>query len=427
MNRYRILDFIRHTDIVGVHDFYMGLMQNPDVNAVATEMQLKNLSAQLIRLRSNKYYKQFLQDVTDDDIQSNPIAVLNRFPLSDKKSINQHRDEMLNTNFRYESNFTGGSTGSPFHYFVDKQLLGTVTGFTMFCWSYFGGYVFSDNAIVVGGTSIGDKKSLRKNLLHFLQRRYYISGGEITIDNAKMLVSKINRARTPVILYGYPSSICQYADMISEMGLKLDTSRVKSVLTTSETLTEERRKKLEDFFGKTVVNLYGARDGGISAAETGDGQFIYNGIDCYVENVEVDGIKELVITNLHSDAFPFVRYRIGDVATVELREKGYPFVLTNLSGRTRDFIALPDGRKIHGSKINKIFAHYRISEYQVKQAKDYSCDVYIVPSGEIDMDKLEHDFKELLGLEIPLKFITTNLIQRQKNNKLRNIISDINK
>lgn len=425
MNRYKILDLIRRTDIVGIHDFYLDLMQNPNRNELALKMQRDNLIAQLIRLHNNDYYKQFLLEISDDEIHSNPEEVLKRLPLADKKLLTENADRILNKSYKYESGFTGGSTGTPFHYYTDKRLISTVTGFTMFSWSYFGGYSFDDDAVVVGGTSIGDHKSLKKNLLHFLQRRFYISGGEITEDNANLLAHKINSARKPIMLYGYPSSICQYIDIFTKSSTGINTSNIKSVLTTSETLTAERRKKLEGFFGKTVVNLYGARDGGISAAETGDGCFIYNGIDCFVENIEIDGINELVITNLHCDAFPFIRYRIGDVANVKLRDNGYPFVLTNLTGRTRDFIALPDGRKIHGSKVNKIFSHYNVSEYQVKQSKDYSCDIFVVPNGNINTSEIHTDFIDLLGKDMNVSIHTVDSINRQKNNKLRNIISEI--
>lgn len=425
MNRYKILDLIRHTDIVGTHRFYMDLMNESDVNGKALSLRRENLINQLMRLRENTFYGSYLDDVSDNEIRKNPEDVLRRFPLADKAFLMKNADKILNSKYKYESNYTGGSTGSPFHYYMDKRLISKVTGFTMFAWSYFGGYSFEDDAIVVGGTSIGDKRSIKKNLLHFLQRRFYISGGEITHENALLLAKKINHAKKKIILYGYPSSICQYVDMLEKMSISINIDNIKAVLTTSETLSYERRKKLEKFFRVTVVNLYGARDGGISAAETGDGVFVYNGIDCYAENVEIDGVNELVLTNLHSDAFPFVRYRIGDVATVGIRETGYPFILTNLTGRTRDFIHLPDGRKIHGSKINKVFSNYNVAEYQIKQKKDYSCEIFIVPNGEIENKDILSDIHTLLGDEIKITLIPTSEITRQKNNKLRNIISEI--
>ena len=36
-----------------------------------------------------------------------------------------------------------------------------------------------------------------------------------------------------------------------------------------------------------------------------------------------------------------------DVADLSISNEDYPFLLSNLIGRTRDFIILPDGRKIH--------------------------------------------------------------------------------
>lgn len=425
MNRYKILDKIRKTDIVGDANYYSILVADPNINAVAVELQRENLIKQLIKLRENNFYRDFLEGVSDEEINVNPYEVLKKFPISDKKFLQNNKDRIFNPKYGYENNYTGGSTGMPFHHFVDKRLISKTAGFTMFCWTYFGGFNFSDETIVVGGTSIGDRHSIKKRLLHFLQRRYFISGGEITEANARLLASKVNSSKKPVMLYGYPSSLCQYIDIIDKLDININIEKIKSVLTTSETLTADRRKILERHFQKPIVNLYGARDGGISAAEIGDGEFIYNGIDCYVENINIDGINELVLTHLHSDAFPFVRYRIGDIATVRKREDGYPFILTDLTGRTRDLIVLPDERKIHGSKINKIFTHYNVGEYQVYQKKDGSCNVYIIPNGKISIEAIKNEINGLLGSDVDVNIIITEEIKRSKNNKFRNIISEI--
>lgn len=424
MNGYRIIDIIRSTNVVKVCNKYRKLIESENIHDAAIMMQRDNLMNFLLRLRNNCFYGPFLKGVSDEEICSDPYGVLREFPIADKQLIRDNFEKIRNRSYRGENAYTGGSTGSPFHYFVDKRLLSNVTGFTLFLWHHLGKYDFGTQVIAVGGTSIGGRSNLKKRLLHYLQKRTYVSGGEINESNARKLVSLINDAKKPVALYGYPSSICEYILLIRKMGLTVEMDNIKSIYTTSETLTPLRRKNIEDFFGRNVVNLYGARDGGISSGSLDDKTFIYNGIECYAENIDFDGTNELVITNLFSDAFPFVRYRIGDIADLSISKNGYPFVLNNLSGRTRDFITLPNGNKIHGSMVNKVFSHYDIAEYQIVQYSSGNCCIRIVELDRINRDLIASDISQLMP-EVKFTIEVVDTIPRQKNSKLRNIISEI--
>ena len=427
MNRYRLLDTVRQTSIVNRRDYYLQLMERPDVNAIALSIQEEKLVAFLKRLKKNALYKSYLEVTSDIDIENAPFDVLGSLPLADKEFLTDNYGLIKDKDIKGENSYTGGSTGSPFHFFAGKKMLSSLTGYTLFLWSYLGGYDWSDNTIVIGGGSVGDSKSLKKSVLHFLQRRKIISGGEITEENATKLANVINNVREPVFVYGYPSSICQYISLLDSLHLEINTNNIKKIITTSETLSDDRKSRLEQFFNKGVVNLYGARDGGISAGSIDNSTFIYNGIDCVAESIEIDGVNELVLTNLNSEAFPFVRYRIGDIATPNVRSTGYPFILTDLKGRTRDFIHISPTKKIHGSKINHLFMDFPIVEYQIFQHKDLSCDVFIQPRIVFNEDTL-NDLSTRLQIlleGIPFTLSFTQTLKREQNNKLKNIISDV--
>lgn len=425
MNRYEILDTIRRTSIVDKRDYYLRLFKDPEINKLALNIQRGKLVSFLKRLRDNSFYKDYLEGISDLDIEERPYDVLQSFPFSDKEILTNNYQHIRNPDYKGESCYTGGSTGSPFHYYVGKDQLSSTIGFSMFLWSYLGNYKWNDSTVVVGGASVGDKQSLRNKALHFLQRRTYVSGGEINPVNAEKLAKYINDSNRPVFLYGYPSSICQYLILFEELAISINTDNIKSVLTTSEMLSDERKKVIEDYFHKDVINLYGARDGGISAGSKDNRFFIYNGIDCIAESVEIDGVKELVLTNLDSDAFPFVRYRNGDIASPVISNEGYPFLLTNIQGRTRDFIHLNHTEKVHGSQINKVFKESSVVEYQIVQHEDYRCEIRIQTKNDFtekELLVLSDRIRQLLR-DIPFQFVVVNSIERGKNNKLRNIIS----
>jgi phenylacetate-CoA ligase len=63
---------------------------------------------------------------------------------------------------------------------------------------------------------------------------------------------------------------------------------------------------------------------------------------------------EVVATGLHTYAMPFIRYRLGDIATrgPEVCSCGQPFsTLRAVQGRLHDYFRLPDGRLMHPDKI----------------------------------------------------------------------------
>lgn len=427
MNRYIILDAIRRTNIVQQRDYYWDLFRDPEINNRALCIQKEKLISFLKRLRFNAFYKEYLTSVSDRDIEERPYDVLQIFPISDKTSLSHNYWRIRNDKYDGEHCYTGGSTGSPFHYFVGKKQLSSTIGFSLFLWSYLGDYNWGDSTVVVGGASIGGKQSIKNEVLHFLQKRTYVSGGEINPDNARKLARYINMAKKPLFLYGYPSSICQYVFLFQEMGFSINTDNIKSVLTTSEMLYDEKKRVLESFFHKDIINLYGSRDGGISAGSKNNRVFIYNGIDCIAESIEINGTKELVLTNLNSDAFPFVRYRNGDVVKTAISAEGYPFIITDLQGRTRDFIHINHTNKVHGSQINRVFKDSPVIEYQILQHEDYKCEIRIQTKtvmSEKEIAVLSGRLTQLLG-DIPFQIAVIDSFERGMNNKLRNIISKV--
>lgn len=426
MNRYKILDYIRGIRSVEYASEILKLWESADVHDWAIQRQKDNLICFLMNLRGNEFFSKYLKDVCDDEIKKDPYHVMLSLPVTDKTVIRTHFEEIHNKAYRGEKAYTGGSTGSPFHYIVGKDLLTKTIGFTQASWIRFGGYHYSDNVLVIGGTSIGGSESLKRKLLHFLQRRKFISGGIVNKENAVLIAQHINTATRPIIIYGYPSSISQYIKIFNEDNIQIDRSKIKTILVTSETMFDDRKKFIESYFNHDVINLYGARDSGISSVSTDNKVFYYNGMDCYVENIEFDGQKELVVTNLHNHVFPFARYRIGDIASVELRKEGYPFILKDLIGRTRDFISLPDGKKIHGSMLNKVFKQCDITEYQIEQYEDLHCVVRLERRNCVDIEQQTAELSNVLQkiLEnVKLDIQMVPRIKRAENSKLRNIIS----
>ena len=92
---------------------------------------------------------------------------------------------------------------------------------------------------------------------------------------------------------------------------------------------------------------------------------------------------EVVVTNLHAYAMPFVRYRIGDLATrAPSCACGTPFTtLGAVQGRMIDYFPLPDGRLLHPYEIVTRLvwgSQGWIRQYQLVQERRDSVVLYVV-------------------------------------------------
>lgn len=107
---------------------------------------------------------------------------------------------------------------------------------------------------------------------------------------------------------------------------------------TGEFVKEEHYKTIKEVFGGYVVNQYGCREYWPMAFSDFEGNLEAQTDNIFFEEIynEKYNTNELLITTLKNDAWPLVRYRIGDFGSLKfIGEK----VTVNLkSGRTAIFL-----------------------------------------------------------------------------------------
>jgi phenylacetate-CoA ligase len=161
----------------------------------------------------------------------------------------------------------------------------------------------------------------------------------------------------------YASAAYLVARYMKEHSIRLEHPP-RAVITSAEVLLPHYRPLIESQFGCKVFNRYGSREVGFVAMECAHGSMHINAPDVLVEvhNPGPDGVGELLITQLNNLVFPFIRYRIGDLAAIQSSScacgRHLP-CLTDLRGRASDFITAPDGTLIHGEWFTHLF--YEVS------------------------------------------------------------------
>lgn len=127
----------------------------------------------------------------------------------------------------------------------------------------------------------------------------------------------------PVAIRGYASSLYFLARYIEQNNLPV--CAVKVVFTTGEKLHPKYRYKIQQVFKVSIFDGYGASDGGVSAHECSMHEGLHlSEENCVVEITDLQGnvlsngeIGHVITTDLNNYVFPFLRYKVGDMAYIK--------------------------------------------------------------------------------------------------------------
>jgi phenylacetate-CoA ligase len=210
----------------------------------------------------------------------------------------------------------------------------------------------------------------------------------------------------PVVLAATPSDVLDLLEGMTP-GRDLRSLGLRALCLHSEPLSPDERMHFEASFGCPVRTNYYCNEVWAIAAECEHGR-----LHEFLDNVHVELVDDsdrpvpdgtpgdVIVTGLNNFVQPFVRYRLGDVAT-RRAERGCPCgrslpVLERLEGRDDDVFLHPDGRRIHPSKITAAFKFpcfefpglqvYR--DYQIAQTAPDRAVARVVPGR--DRGPFEH-------------------------------------
>lgn len=217
-------------------------------------------------------------------------------------------------------------------------------------------------------------------------------------DNRAVAFFRRLQRRRPIFVYGYPSAIYACVDVWARRGLDGLTLGVKAVISTGETLFDFQRRAMERIFGCPVVNEYGSTENGIIAFECAHRSCHLMTHAMHVEIVDsetlqptADGeIGEVVVTELASYAWPFIRYRIGD--RVRRSDKTCSCgietpLITEICGRQADVIITPDGHYVHDSLLDEVL-ECGVARFKAIQHAPDLIEVLMVPGTEYGPDRV---------------------------------------
>jgi phenylacetate-CoA ligase len=213
----------------------------------------------------------------------------------------------------------------------------------------------------------------------------------------------------PDVITGMPGMLCRVADhLLAQQERKV---KPRLLIVGGEVLTPVMRRRLAEGFTAPVRETYASHEFPLLGWECARGGEFHTCDDGVILEVLHEGrpVKEgergeVVATNLHAYAMPFIRYRLGDIAT---RGEHHPTCsvpfssIRSIQGRMIDYFPLPDGRVIHPYQILYSFIGGRdswIRQYQLLQEREDRIVLRVQPAQTPDPEHVAALMKSVLSL-----------------------------
>jgi len=273
------------------------------------------------------------------------------------------------------------------------------------------------------------------------ERSLILSSYHMTDDNLRRYVDRIRRFG-PDFIFGYPSAVMLLAEYMNRNSTE-PFETVKAVLCGSENLYPSLRAKLQTAFNCRVFSWYGHTERAVLAAECEfDHRYhifqeygIVELLDSHESVIDSpEKIGEVVATSLINFAFPLIRYRTGDLASLSSDScecgRDYP-LLEKVEGRSQEFIVTKDGRAITLTAL--IFAQHfsafsKIKLMQIVQDKKGEIKVRIVRAPEysaVDEDEIRNVMLNSVSGDLDIGFEYTDEIARTRSGKHRFMVQQL--
>jgi phenylacetate-CoA ligase len=393
------------------------------LDPVATERVQARLLRRLVRHAGKRvpYYRERLDPEVVRSLRT--AADLPGLPVLERTAIDPVR--MLADGFsaaNTRSTSTSGSSGHPITAHYSERDLGYLRA--TYLWDLLAcGLRPSDR---IGFFRLG---AFRRHALERLglARHVHIDTSQSVAEQvAAFLVGR------PTFLWGFPSAI---AAVVAELRHRDIRPRwVHTVMFAGEAVADAARAEVLDYFDARGHEVYASVEAYTIARSCPEGALHLRSADVVVEvehhdgTVSVaDGEGEILVTRLHAEAMPLLRYRLGDRVLITPNDcpcgvRSTPIVRQVL-GRVQDRL-LTHGGLVRNADflfgVIDVMPHVR--QFQVVQAQPGALAIVVVPTRQAPADlaeRLRTALEPMAGSDFDVEVCLVDAIAPEPNGKIR--------
>lgn len=292
------------------------------------------------------------------DFKSFKLSDLDKLPFLEKEDLRKYGKTKLLSNNRANGQFysSSGSTGTPTSIFYSYKFHQTWSAaFEVRIREWAGVDRFTPRGMIGGRKIVKDSNSKPPYYRYnYFENQTYFSAYHIGPNTVYNYLNGIIDGKVEYMT-GYAMSNFLLAKEFQKARIK--PPKMKAVITSSEKLTSEMRKTLEDVYECKVFDSYSGVEACGLISETNQGQLLNSQDVGIIEVLNSQDKKgqhsvcgELVSTGLLNFDQPLIRYRIGDRVCLKnecfSRAKYQMPVINSIDGRIEDVIVGPNGQKM---------------------------------------------------------------------------------
>jgi len=245
------------------------------------------------------------------------------------------------------------------------------------------------------------------------------------------------RSARPRVLYGYTGSIKIFARHLLDRGVR--DIRPRFIFGVSDVMDQECRELVMAAFGRRIVDIYGAAEGGCIAWECP----ICDGYHVNADTVIVEFLQagrpaspgtpgRITITNLHSRALPIIRYDLEDIgvagAAAPVCGRGLPLMKV-VAGRSDACVILPSGRRLSPLFFFAIMKPIKgVARWRVVQDVAGGVEISVVPVADFSPDqagRIRRAVAAETGEQVRVKVTPVDRIPPDPTGKVRAVVSRV--
>jgi len=380
------------------------------------------------------YYRQLFNRIGFDPAMNFTFDDFAQLPVLEREDIHQAGKALISTGVpsdQLRKNATGGSTGTPTEIWMGPEEEG---------WGHSGREFFQQQIGAPAGTRTGmlwghhldpvASDRLTDRFLAFANNIRWFDCFRLSPEVLEAYHREFERQR-PACIIAYANALGHFAEYILAQNYR-PSYPTRCFVTGAEKLLPTHREMIEQAFGRPVHERYGSRDIGSMGYQLNPSRTLDYTIDwqnIFVEPETDEADSPILITKLHADGMPMIRYRVGDVGRFqESSRPGHPaFLLREVLGRTVDRVWLKDGRWIHGIQMPHLLKDHPVRQYMLIQRQDYSVEVKILPKPEFG-EESRQQIQATVAANLPGLNVTVELVSeipKTKANKWRPVVSEV--